>query len=167
MRLAHCCFVLVTLVSAANLAVDGAQKYGVTVKAVQPAALAKAKTYVWTQSRATFQKNIDRMILAAVDRELAARGFTKLAAGPSDVVVTYDAIERIDLDVKAKPSTDGTLPEIPVGTLVVEMNAPANRQPLFSVRIDTPIDTDPATLEGEINAAVTAMFEKYPGSSKR
>ena len=167
MRLAHSCFVLLALVSAANLPVDGAQKYGVTVKAVQPAALAKAKTYVWTQSRATFQKNIDRMILAAVDRELAARGFTKLSSGPSDVLVTYDALERIDLNLKAKPSTDGTLPEIPVGTLVVELNAPENPEPLFSVRIDTPIDTDPASLEGEINTAVTAMFEKYPRSSKR
>jgi hypothetical protein len=56
MRLAHSCFVLLTLISAANLAVDGAQKYGVTVKAVQPAALAKAKTYVWTPSRATSKR---------------------------------------------------------------------------------------------------------------
>ncbi len=169
MRIAHVCLVLSCLVlGASHLAVAGQQtKYGVTVKTVEPAALAKARTYVWTPSRPTFDKDTDRLIVAAVDRELAARGFTKLASGPSDVVVMYDALGRTDLDVKAKTSTDGTLPEISVGTLVVELSNPANKQVLFNVRMDTPIERNRATIGATIDAAVKAMFEKYPSPSKR
>jgi hypothetical protein len=169
MRIAYACFVFSCLLMGASYpAIAGAQtKYGVTVKTVQPAALAKARTYVWTPSRPTFDKDTDRMIVAAVDRELSARGFTKRPSGPGDVVVMYDALGRTDLDLKAKPSTDGTLPGISVGTLVVELSDPANRQLLFSVRMDTPIERDRATIEGAINAAVTAMFEKYPSPAKR
>ena len=169
MRIAHVCLVLSCLVfGASHVAGAGQQtKYGVTVKTVEPAALAKARTYVWTPSRPTFDKDTDRIIVAAVDRELAARGFTKLASGPSDVVVMYDALGRTDLDVKAKTSTDGTLPEVSVGTLVVELSNPANKQVLFNVRMDTPIERNRATIGATIDAAVKAMFEKYPSPPKR
>jgi hypothetical protein len=169
MRIAHACLLLSCLLIAPNhLALAGQQtKYGVTVKAVQPALLAKARTYVWTPSRATFDKEVDRMIVAAVDRELGARGFMKVASGRSDVVVTYDALGRTDLDLKSKPSADGTLREISVGTLVVELSDPTNREALFHVRMDTPIQRDRATIGAEIDAIVTAMFEKYPSPSKR
>ena len=169
MRIASAGFVLSCLLLGASYPVmAGPQtKYGVTVKTVQPAALAKARTYVWAPSRPTFEKDVDRMIVAAVDRELGTRGFTKRDAGPSDLVVMYDALGRTDLDLKAKPAKDGTLPEISVGTLVVELSEPANKQVLYSVRMDTPIERDRATIEGAINAAVTAMFEKYPGPAKR
>ena len=159
---------VVVLLGAAHLAVAGQQmKYGVSVKAAKPAALAKAKTYVWTKSQPSFDKDVDRQIVAAVDRELAARGLTKLESGPSDVVVTYASVSRTDTDLKSKPSASGALREYAVGTLVVDMRDPANRQSLFRVRMDTPIDKDPEKLEAAINAAVAAMFEKYPKTAAR
>ena len=142
-------------------------KYGVSVKAAKPASLAKAKTYRWTASQPSFDKDVDRQIVAAVDRELAARGFTKLTSEPSDVVVTYASVSRTDTDLKSKPSASGALREYAVGTLVVDMRDPANRQSLFRVRMDTPIDKDPEKLEAGINAAVAAMFEKYPKTPAR
>lgn len=142
-------------------------KYGVSVKAAKPAALAKAKTYRWTPSQPSFDKDVDRQIVAAVDRELAARGLSKVTAAPSDVVVTYASLSRTDVDLKAKPSASGALPEYAVGTLLVDLRDPANRASLFRVRMDTPIDKDPAKLEAAIDAAVSAMFEKYPRASTR
>ena len=154
---------VLVLLGTGHLAVAGQQmKYGVSVKEAKPAALAKAKTYVWTNSQPSFDKGVDRQIVAAVDRELAARGFTKLDAAPSDVVVTYASLSRTDTDLKSKPAANGMLREYAVGTLVVDMRDPANRQSFFRVRMDTPIDKDPAKLEAGINAAVAAMFEKYP-----
>lgn len=169
LRITHSWFILAcVLLGAHQLVVAGQQpKYGVSVKAVKPATLAKAKTYVWTVSQPSAVKSVDTQIVAAVDRELNARGFTKLASGPSDVVVTYASLSRTDADLKSKPSKDGTLREFAVGTLVVDMRDPANRQSLFRVRMDTPIDNDPAKLEATIDAAVTAMFAKYPTASKR
>jgi hypothetical protein len=67
--------------------------------------------------------------------------------------------------VKAPESGSGR--EFAVGTLVVDLSEPKKGQILFRVRIDTPIDLAPATREATINAAVTAMFEKYPSPPKR
>jgi hypothetical protein len=52
------------------------------------------------------------------------------------------------------------LPQYPVGTLVVNVRDASNRQSLYRVRLDTPIDPDPAKMAAEIDAAVAAMFEK-------
>ena len=156
------------LLGASHVAVAGQQpKYGVSVKASKPAALAKAKTYVWTKSQPSFDKDVDRQIIAAVDHELAARGFTKQASGPSDVVVTYASLSRTDADLKSKTPKGGAMREYAVGTLVVDMRNPANRESLFRVRMDTPIDKDPVKLEAAINDAVAAMFEKYPKPSTK
>src|SRR6185295_11603877 len=106
------------------------------------------------------------MIVAAVDRELGVRGFTKLPSGQSDVVVKYGSLTRTDVDVK-NSAKNNVGREYAVGTLIVEMSDPSNRQSLFRVRMDTPIERDPATIEATINAAVAAMFEKYPAPSKR
>ena len=123
---------VLVLLGTGHLAVAGQQmKYGVSVKEAKPAALAKAKTYVWTNSQPSFDKDVDRQIVAAVDRELAARGFTKLDAAPSDVVVTYASLSRTSTDLKSKPAANGMLREYAVGTLVVDMRDPANRQSFF------------------------------------
>ena len=153
---------------ASHAAMAGAQmKYGVTVLTMRQADLAKARTYGWTVAHPSPDKNIDRMIVAAVDRELAARGFTKVPSGPSDLVVSYDSVQRTDVDLKAKPTDAGTLRDVSVGTLIVDLRGPDNKQSFFRVRMDTPIDRPRAEREPSINAAVTAMFEKYPAPSKR
>jgi len=156
------------LLAASHVAMAGAQmKYGVTVLTLRQADLAKARTYGWTVAHPSPDKNIDRMIVAAVDRELAARGLTKVPSGPSDLVVSYDSLQRTDVDLKAKPTEAGTLRDVSVGTLVVDLRGPDNKQSFFRVRMDTPIDRPRAEMEAPINGAVTAMFEKYPSPSKR
>jgi hypothetical protein len=160
--------VLVCLVAGALLGagsfVVGQTKYGVTVKAVKAAELAKAKTYVWTVGRPSFNKDIDALIIAAVDRQLSSRGFSKLTSGRGDVAVTYGSLSRTDVDLEA---AKGPAPDIAVGTLIINLTDPANRQLLFSVRMDQPIDWNPATYQATVDAAVAAMFEKYPTPSKR
>ena len=139
-------------------------KYGVTVKAVKAPELAKARTYAWTVGRPAFNKDIDALIIAAVDRQLSSRGFSKVASGTGNVVVTYGSLSRTDVDLE---SAKGAPPEISVGTLIINLTDPATRQLLFSVRLDQPIDWNPATYETTVDAAVAAMFEKYPAPSKR
>jgi Domain of unknown function (DUF4136) len=152
------------LLGVANLAVAAGQqpKYGVTVAVANVAALEKAKTYSWTPSQPSPIKAIDAQIVAAVDRELSALGFTKAPSGKSDVLATYASVSRTDVDLKSKADKQGARREFPVGTLVVDLRDPATRKALFRVRIDKPLDAEPEKLEGAINAAVTAMFEQYP-----
>ena len=141
-------------------------KYGVSVKESKPAALAKVRTYTWIETRPAFDKTIDAQIRAAVDSELQARGLSKLATGPSDLLVTYSSLSRTDIDLKSKAASSGP-PELAVGTLVVDLRDPSNRVSLFQVRMDTPIETDRARLEATISVAVAAMFGKYPSLSRQ
>jgi hypothetical protein len=101
-----------------------------------------------------------------VNRELAARGVSELTAGRADLEVSYRSLARTDVAV-TKDKKDGAYRESVVGTLVIDLIDPVSRQLLFGVRMDTPIEKDPATLEATIKAAVTAMFEKYPTPTKR
>lgn len=159
--------VLVCLLTGALLGagspVAAQAKYGVTVKAVKAPELAKAKTYVWTVGRPAFNKDIDALIIAAVDRQLSARGFSKVTSGPSNVVVTYGSLSRTDVELEG-PNSGA---ELAVGTLIINLTDPATRQLLFSVRLDRPIDWNPATYQATVDGAVAAMFEKYPQPSKR
>ena len=141
----------------------GDSKYQPVVKRVRPAALAKVKTYAWSERHAAFDPRVDAWIIAAIDRELEARGLTKLTSGSPDVVVAYASLTRTDVNLKSKPSGDvGVLPEYPVGTLVVELTQATTREALFRAQIDTPIERDRAALEGVVDAAVRAIFDKYP-----
>ena len=159
------CFLACALV-APQLIVAGQPKYGVSVQAVKREALAKARTYVWTVTNPAFDKQVDATIVAAVDRELGARGLTKLPSGRSDVMVTYRSLTRTDVDVKSK-APNNARPEYAVGSLLVDVTDAVDRQSLFRVRMDTPIERDPATVRGAIDGVVAAMFEKYPAASKR
>jgi hypothetical protein len=171
MRITRSAFILTcVLLVGGHLAVIGQQpKYGVTVRVSKAEALAKAKTYSWIASQPSHIKTIDAQIVAAVDRELSALGFTKAESGKGDVLATYASISRTDVDLKSKADKNGARKEFPVGTLVVDLRDPATRQPVFRVRSDSPIDTEPDKLEANINAAVAAMFAKYPtaAASKR
>jgi len=142
--------------------------YGVKADVANAPALLKATTYAFTPGQPSYDKTVDQTIISAIDREMNARGVKKVTSGPSDVVVTYLSVRRTDVDLKSKPSAkDGTLREYAVGTLVVSISDPADRQKkLFNGRLDKPLDLDPATMEATLNAAVAAIFEKYPRKGK-
>ena len=142
-------------------------KYGVTVDVTDTAALTKAATYTFVPGQPAYDKKLDQMIISAIDRELGARGVTKATSGRADVVVTYLSVRRTDVDLKAKPDSKGARPEYPVGTLVMSISDPVNRQKkLFNGRVDEPMDLNPATYETTVNTVVGAIFEKYPRKAK-
>ena len=159
--------VLVGLRDVGGVARAQQMKYGVKVVVSKTADLAKAKTYSWTVSQPSPDKTVDAQIVAAVDRELGTLGFTKVASGMGDVLVTYASTRRTDVNLKGKANESGVRPAYEVGTLVVDLRDPATREPLFRVRVDTPVTIEADKAEAQIDAAVKAMFEKYPGRSKR
>ncbi len=139
-----------------------AQTYGVTVTPTKNVDFAKFKSYSWSKSQPARLKRVDEQIVAAIDRELKDLGMTKAASGPGDVLVSYASLQRTDVDVKAKPDAAGMRPESSVGTLVVSLLEPGSRRQLLRMRLDKPIDVEPAKLEAAINAGVAEMFAKYP-----
>ena len=143
-------------------------KYGVTVKADEKTDFSKFKTYTWEHGWQAYDKGVHQAILAAVDRELAAAGLTKRESGPSDLLVTYASLRRIDVDLNAKPTAgEGTRPQVDVGTLVVLLLDPGTRKEFFRARLDQPIELDDAAkVKAVVDTAVKEMFAKYPTKRK-
>jgi hypothetical protein len=54
----------------------------------------KFKTYAWTPGHPALLPEVDKLIVEAIDAQLAARGLTKAAKG--DVLVCYHSVERED-----------------------------------------------------------------------
>ena len=157
-------FAVVGAVLAGTLPVAGQQpKYGVTATIDKTTDFTKLKTYRWTSNQSIVDQAVDRQIVAAVDRELGALGFTKRTSAPSDVPVSYRWLRRTDVDLKSKPDEkSGLRREYPVGTLTVLLPRPEKRQELFRTRMNAPIELDPTGSEAKVNAAVAEMFAKYP-----
>jgi hypothetical protein len=159
-------FGLAAVLAAAPLAAQQ-PKYGVTLKADEKTDFSKLKTYTWEHGWQAYDKAVNDEIIAAVDRELAGVGLTKKASGPSDVLVTYASLRRIDVDINAKPvGQDGMRPQVDVGTLVVLLLEPGTRKELLRARVDQPITLEPEKVKSTIDAAVKGMFAKYPTRKK-
>ena len=141
-------------------------KYAVKVEAEKNVDFSKFTTYTWTPGQPSPNKDIDARIVAAVDRELAGVGMTKAASGTGDVLVTYYSVSRTDVNLKAKANEQGLRPQYWVGTLVVGLLDPKNRQRLLRMRIDQPMEIETAKLNATIDQAVTDLFAKYPTRKK-
>ena len=153
---------LVVLAASIGAAAAQTTKYGVTVTPEKNVDYTKFHSYSWRRGQPSADKTIDAQIIAAIDRELATIGMKKIESGPSDVAVAYGSLTRTDVNLKAKPDAKGTLPQYPVGTLVVTMSDPASDRRLLRMRVDLPIDIQPGQLESSINQAVAMMFAEYP-----
>jgi Domain of unknown function (DUF4136) len=170
MRVMPVSFILTfVLLGALEPAVAAGQQptYAVKVPIAKAAELAAAKTYAWTPTQPAPDKTIDAQIMAAVDRQLSALGLMKMTTGKTDLLATYVSVRRTDVDLKSEGAATGRGREYAVGTLVVELRNATSKQPLFRVRIDTPIDAPRDQLEPVIDAAVTAMFKKYPSAGAK
>ncbi len=121
------------------------------------------KTYAWDAGRALSLAPIDDQIVTAVDRELARAGLVKVNSQPSDVLVTYAALQRTDVDLKSKlPENPKLRRQYPVGSLVVLLREPGTLRELFRGRADAPLASDPAGIAQQIDAMIAQMFERYP-----
>jgi len=157
--------VLLSLVLSCLVSVASASgtKYGVKVRADEHIDFARIKTYAWMTGWPAFDPSVDWQIEADVERELAALGLTKVPADPCDAVLTYAAIRRTDVDVKAKSvSETGLRPEYPAATIVVLLREPRTRREMFRGRASFPLERDPARLRAQIRTAIAQIFAKYP-----
>src|ERR1044071_50596 len=127
-------------------------KYHITLKVDKDTNFDALRTYTWTPGWATFDPGLDGHIVSAIDRELASVGLVQRGAGQSDVLVTYGALRRTNVDVHGKADRrSGAYPEYAVGTLVVMLLEPGSRRELFRARVEMPVDMEQAQLEGQID----------------
>src|SRR5262245_2489719 len=143
-------------------------KYGIRATADRETNFGRLRTYTWVPGWAASDRDVDRQVVTAVDRELAKRGLTKLDSQPSDVVVTYAALQRTGVDLKStQPDNPAIHREYPVGSLVVLLIDSETRREVFRVRGDTRLVANSGSVPALIDILVARMFEKYPAPVNR
>jgi hypothetical protein len=146
------------------------------------------KTYALKEGTSTGQPLVDQRIVAAIDTEMAAKGFTKAEANP-DVFVVYHVAFDKQKDIStfssgygggygaygwryggawAGGSSTTTVRDILVGTLVIDL-ADAKKGELawrgMGVKeVDT--QANPEKRDKSINNAVKKIFKNYPPKVK-
>ncbi len=142
-----------------------AQKVTV-LKSDKTADVAAFKTYEWTPGHKALDPAWDKAIVAAVEKELAAKGLKP--GKPADVLVAYHGVQREDVDLSTfdpKAAAAGTRAAqvIKMGTLVVELRNPTSREVIWRVAAEGAIkDVAAAERDAFVARMVAALFEKYP-----
>jgi len=136
-------------------------KYGSRVYSIdRQTNFSKLTTYSWLESHLVADADLHAQIVAAVDRELAAAGMTKVPPGLGEVGVTYEAYSRTDVAVYEHQIAKRVRPMYGVGILVVSVVEPRNFRALLELRADIPVErTERAAIA---DATVAEMFRLYP-----
>jgi hypothetical protein len=149
------------------------------------------KTYALKDGTKVGQPLIDDRIVAAIDTELAAKGFTKSEANP-DVFVVYHVAFDKQKDISTFSSGYGggyggygwgygggwaggggssttTVRDILVGTLVIDMADAKKGQMTWRGMGVKEVDTgaNPEKRDKSINNAVKKIFKNYPPKVKK
>jgi hypothetical protein len=178
----------------------GAQKLEVKTHEDPKADFAAIRTYAWlppapairavapdaVSNPTLTQEALGPHIVAAVDRQLAARGLTQTNADAADVHMVYFAALSVGFNQSylgehygyitgwGSPIPPGLAPSTSLtvyekGTVLVDMVQRVSKRGIWRGSVVTRIDQD-KTLEqriGRINEAAERMFERFPVRRKR
>ena len=168
------------LLAAALPAIASAQK--TTYDFDKSAPFAQFRTYSTRAGTPTKNELVDKRILAAIEAQLAAKGFTRNDANPDVVVLFHMAFdEQKDISTFSSgpmyggygygwgggwgaTTTDVRVREILVGTLAIDMVDAKTKQMAWRGLGTKEIDTNakPEKREENINKAVEKIFRNYP-----
>jgi hypothetical protein len=148
----------------------------------------KYKTYKWVQVQDAPQVSqlAEQRITGAIDAALAKEGLVKTENNP-DLLVERQVSLTTETQLNTYSTGTGgygygarwgygwgdsgisttTATKIPVGTLVVELLDPAQKQLIFRGTATDTLSDKPEKNTKKINKAVEKIFEKYPPKEKK
>jgi hypothetical protein len=168
------------LVAAALPAIAAAQK--TTYDYDKSATFGAFRTYAFKEGTPTKNELIDKRLVAAIEAQMAAKGFVKDEAAPDVFVVFHMAFdEQKDISTYStgpmyggygygwgggwgSTTTDVRVREILVGTLAVDIIDAKNKTVAWRGLGTKEIDTNakPEKRDSNINKAVEKIFKNYP-----
>jgi hypothetical protein len=127
------------------------------------------KTYAWEAGHRAHDPVAHKTIVDAMDAQMAALGYAQADRASADVLLKYHTVRGSYVDLKeleerqrrgeTEPAKAGIL-----GRLVVVLFKPASTTtPLWQASLREHLSDDVATRTREIETAVTALFQTYPG----
>jgi Domain of unknown function (DUF4136) len=136
----------------------------------------RLKTYAWIDGTGLKDDLNNKRIVAAIDAQMEAKGFTKVeSSAHPDVLVAY----HVDFDKNLEINGYGTGPaayrwgrsarveEVVIGRLTVVMLSGENRNLLWRGVATRELDANasPEQRDKNINKAAEKLFKKYPPES--
>ena len=131
------------------------------------------KTYAWLRGYNAYNPEAHKMVVAAVEGEMAKLGFTKVATEKeADVTMAYYTVTGTDVDLKAldkmeREGATGPPPSKTRARLVVIMRTAAASQQIWQASTREHLDPDPAKLNATIEAVTARLFATYPGRPRK
>jgi hypothetical protein len=135
------------------------------------------RTYSWHDDAPVANQLLDRRIVAAVDKELTAKGLKRVDSG-GDVFATYHGAvdKRMDISTVGYgyggwygpyggvSSTHTSVNEIPTGTLIVDLVDAKSNQMVWrgTAEDDLRSSSSPEQAQQRVDDAVKEMFHKFP-----
>jgi hypothetical protein len=127
------------------------------------------RTYSWSKGHQAYNPAAHKLIVAAIDEQMAGLGFKQADAAAADVFLTYHTVRSSEVDLKTldKLQQEGQAPNTRVlGRLAVVMSNPKSRAMLWSAATRRRLSEDQAAWKDELQRAVAALFDTYPGRQK-
>ena len=157
----------------ALLGANGARAQKITMEFDRTADFSKYKTFAIrngelnSRNPALNSPLIKKQIEADIERDLTAKGLTRVVGGPADLNVRYTFGAARRTQVEAYPAgwygmgTRYVRVPYAEGTLVIDFRDPATRSLVWRA-IAAEEKTDPTKIEGKLDDMVKKAIEKYP-----
>jgi len=141
----------------------------------------KYRSYAWQQVPAISNPLVKQRLIAAIDAELAAKGWRRIAEGEADIALVGNVATREKQTVETfygSPHWSGwtwqqewngpgvypntRITTYTVGTLVIDMFDTRTKQAVWRGSAEGSIPDSPAKVDKAVQSAVTRMFAKFP-----
>lgn len=137
------------------------------------------KTYSWSQGTPAQNPLSDKRIIAAIDAQLAAKGWQKVDSN-ADVVVIYSAATSTETQINTFDSggpwggyrrgwggygggmSTTTVQKIPIGELIVDMADVAKKEFIWRGKASDTLSDKPEKNQKKLDKALTKMFKNFP-----
>ena len=139
----------------------------------------KFKTYRWgsIQGAAHPDQIVDAEIKSSVDKQLAAKGFTKVDGDKSDLIVAYQTAVGQEKEwtgygmgggIRWGGMASASSQTISVGTIVLDFYDPAAKQLVWQGRASKTIDqsTNQEKTQKNLDKAMAKLLKKFPPQAK-
>jgi hypothetical protein len=146
---------------------------GVSVEHDREADFSRYTTYAWGEGTPARRPDVQELIVAAVERELAARGLRRVDEGASLNVLTHALVDKHTLEKLADPTyfkfwsgvniVDPSM--LKEGSLVVDLQDAGSETIVWRGLATATVDVSFKKIGRKIDKVVAKMFREFPPPS--
>lgn len=127
-------------------------------------------SYAWKEGTPARNLDMQDLIVAAIDRELGAKGLARVDAEPDLFVVTYVLPDKVSAEELARNDsllfwsgvTSLTPADMGAGTLVVDLVDAGSEEVVWRGVVAEVIKGSFQKMSRKVDSGITKMFKQYP-----